>query len=309
MKQLSKEQEVALEQHRKEYLKILFDCKNFDVGANILKEVNQDLYAQCGLKKPTVIVVDSPFACREEFKRLGAGDTPNFSMFGNASDLYWLAYYDFYAKHVDTDYVNKDIDVLKEVTKWTFSSIQLEDYCIVSRMPVSLSVQEDMTLHNLDGKSVEFPDGYGQYYVHGRYVEKGIYEALTDPKAARHQFDSTQNEDIRGIISTVVQHRWGNEGLMDMLDAEVVDTMDIVHANGYVETQKLIKTKDVYSWARDSKGNRDVPLAWQQMTCPSTKTTYLIPTCPSFDTVLDSAKFTRPSQVPTEMPYTWQSAN
>jgi hypothetical protein len=97
--------------------------------------------------------------------------------------------------------------------------------------------------------------------------------------------------------------------LIEFLGAVKVDEQELTHANGYVETLKLYKTKERYAEAQNSKGQENQPYAWIEMKCPSTGQTYLIDTCPTFNDVVECAKWHRPTGVPMNLNYIWQSAN
>ena len=71
------------------------------------------------------------------------------------------------------------------------------------------------------------------------------------------------------------------------------------------EIINLYKTKESYSFLQDKNGHMNVPYAWTEMTCPSTGQTYLIDTCPTFTSALESMKFHRPKFVPIEVEYNW----
>lgn len=336
IEKLTPEQEAAIQPHVDMWLSKVFDYKFTHCPEEEIVKANKRIYEISELAEPNVLVCDSPIACQimanickeiyengGDLSKVKVSDhdlsiTPenlkgikesfSFSSYINYSDFGWLSHYDYFDKHlgiVDNEYL---ADVIF-ASERTFMSIQLEEVCIVSRYPEFISRNENDDLHNTSQEAIRFRDGYKQYYVNGRFIEAETFEKITSPQSAREVFEDSDNADVQAIISTIVLDRWGNEGLLQMLDAEVVDEQTIVHANGYQETQRLIKSKKSYEWASDSQGNDNVKLAWNEMTCPSTGTTYLISTCPTFDNVIDSAKWLRPDGVPTNVDYVWQSAN
>jgi hypothetical protein len=241
--------------------------------------------------------------------------TPNkyeFSSYVNYSDVGWVSHYEYYINKGEVDITEETKDSFyktRDLVENVFMSLQFDVLFVSVRYPIRLSLNQENNLHYVDGYAVEWEDGTGQAWINGRFLEPKIFNACTDVEGCRVQFNKTDNADVQAAIVTIVRERWGQDALLEMLQAELVDTVVFNHANGYSETQKLYRTKEKYSWASDSKGNEDVKLAWQEMKCPSTGATYLISTCPSFDKAEDSAKWLRPQNVPVEIPYEWQSAN
>ena len=122
------------------------------------------------------------------------------------------------------------------------------------------------------------------------------------------EFIKLENEEDKAAIISAKKERHGNSHVLEFLGAEIVDEQTITHETS-LEVQRLYKTKKRFEWANDSKGNSNVQLAWNEMQCPSTGQTYLIETCPTFKSVVESAKWLRPSFVPADVDYKWQSAN
>jgi hypothetical protein len=156
---------------------------------------------------------------------------------------------------------------------------------------------------------VEFEDGFGLHFVHGRHVENELFRNVQTIEGAAAEFKKQDNEEIKSLIITIVRENHGSQGVMDMLGAELVDEQVIEHKNGYKEKQRLFRTKETFPFAMDSKGGENAKLAWNEMICPSTGRPYLIETCPLFSSVVDSAKWLRGEVVPTDIPYQWASAN
>ncbi len=57
-----------------------------------------------------------------------------------------------------------------------YDMIQLDEYCIISRMPVETHFDNENRLHNANGAAILFNDGYCQYYWHGAAVPKNWIE-------------------------------------------------------------------------------------------------------------------------------------
>lgn len=195
-----------------------------------------------------------------------------------------------------------------------YSVIFNEDVAVVCKYPLEVHQDEsnEFALNNAFGEAIKWSYNvvpFPCHYINGRYLEPDLYASVVDGTLTFDDFVKIDNEDIKGCIVTLIKARGGNEALMNFLGAELVDEQDIVHANGYTEHQRLFRTKESFSWAHDGDGNAGAKLAWNEQICPSTGNTYLIETKPCFDKVLDSAKWLRPSWVPLDKPYLWQSAS
>jgi hypothetical protein len=197
----------------------------------------------------------------------------------------------------------------KHINNASMSRCYFTEECVlVLKMPSKI-IRNEVGFHSVTEPAIQFDGGYGAYYLNGRKVPNWVFEDYKAGTLTFDKFNKESNEDIRGSIVTLIKELEGNEGLIKFLDAALVDTKDISHKNGYTETMSLYKTKESYSFLVNSQGEENQPYAWLQMVCPSTGQSYLIDTCPSFTDVIECAKWHRPSQVPSSVPYKWQSAN
>jgi hypothetical protein len=191
-----------------------------------------------------------------------------------------------------------------------YSSIFSEALAVVCKYPKKVhQAGEEYVLHNCNGNAVEWGHSFMPfdcYYVNGRNISSELFAKIDT--ITFDEFLKLENEEDKAAIITVKKERYGNSHVLSFLGAELIDEQEIVHETSK-EVQRLYKTKKKFEWANDSNGNSNVQLAWNEMQCPSTGQTYLIETCPTFNSVVESAKFLRPSFVPNTVPYHWQSAN
>lgn len=206
--------------------------------------------------------------------------------------------------------LDKDIDFLYEnVNKASIAKVYITDEIIfVLRMPSKIIRNEEFFHAPFNEGAIQYP-GEHFYYLNGRRVDNDLYESYFDKSLTFNDFVQLQNEEDKAAIITLIKENEGNEGVMKFLGAKLVDEQVIQHTPEYSETQKLYRTEQKFNWANDSKGNSNVQLAWNEMQCPSTGQTYLIETCPTFNSVIESAKWLRPKQIPFELDYKWVSAN
>ncbi len=144
------------------------------------------------------------------------------------------------------------------------------------------------------------------HYLNGRKVPDWVYDKYFSKTLTFEDFTKEVNEDVKGCIVTLIKENEGNEGLLKFLSANLVDEKTLTHTNGQKETLKLYKTKNKFTFAKDSNGRENVELSWLEETCPSTGQTYLIDVCPTLNTALDAAKFCRPKHVDLNVEYNWE---
>jgi hypothetical protein len=219
-----------------------------------------------------------------------------FAGYGSISDYGWVSFYDFFAEIGVVK--NSDFEQFKSLLlSGIYDMIQLDGFCIVSNLPTKILRDEAGRLHNLNGPAIEFKDGYAQYYIHGRAIDDDIFNRAVSGQLTREEFISEKNDEIRSAYFELL----GSERLMTLLGAELIDSCQIVHKNGEVETIEYYRTKEKLNLYRDE------PYAWRKVICPSTGTTYFTPTNPRLKNAMEVAKFHRPEWVPTSIDYSWYS--
>ena len=179
---------------------------------------------------------------------------------------------------------------------------------LVLRMPEKINRNEQF-LHCSTNEGAIVYSNQKLHYLNGRKVENWIFDKYFDKTLTFKDFSNCKNEEDKASIITLIKENEGNEGVLNFLNATLIDEKTFIHADGYNDVQKLYKSKEKFNFAKDSKGNTDVCLAWHEMKCASTGQSYLIETCPTFKNVEDSSKFLRPKSIPTSVPYIWQSCN
>ena len=91
--------------------------------------------------------------------------------------------------------------------------------------------------------AIEWPN-YKIYYVNGRKIDSEIFNAVLNKTYTFNQFIKEENEDVRAAVTTIITENFGNEGLMEFLNATVVHEKTLTHSSGHVEVVKLWKTKE-----------------------------------------------------------------
>jgi len=236
--------------------------------------------------------------------------TSHYSFLMSAYSRVYLMWYSFINKELGVPtQKEKELTWLNEnVRKSNIARVHLWDKAVLVLTLPSKVVRNATHLHSITEGAIQYGDTH-YYYLNGRQFPREYFEAYKAGKLTFEMFNNEPNEDIRGLMVSLIKESEGAEGLLKFLGGEMIDESVVVHDGGYKETLRLYKTIKSYTFLQDSKGNSNVPYAWLEETCPSTGSVYLIDTCPSFTKAIDAAKFARPLGVPSDIEYKWVSAN
>jgi len=135
---------------------------------------------------------------------------------GNSSDFEWVSLYDGLQRAgiIEVEGLSYYISLVKaNVFFWTWTP----EGCIVCRPPERLKVDDRNRLHSVDGCAVKFPDGYGQYWVHGVNFDKKTFKTFFGGKRFRpHAVLALPNAERRIAL---MQH-FGLEAVFDHIKSK-----------------------------------------------------------------------------------------
>lgn len=237
LEKLSKEQEELIDKVKNFWINRFFSCKH-RMDRVKTEEYVEWIYELSGYKKPKVIFCDSPMACQEEVFKLknGKREYEQFSSYGNIWDYGWISFYDFFTQIGVLD--NEKFNKYKNFILCNFyDMIQLEDYCIVSELPIELKREAIQNrLHCEDGPSIKFADGYEQYYWMGINVPK---EWIMNPESITGEtIQKELNTENRRCIMEII----GAKRFFELLGGVVVIDVDM---DAYGKPMKLLRSKDI----------------------------------------------------------------
>lgn len=306
---LTDSQKARLKEIKKEYIDkfLRFEEINKDRAIAVITFVYSVINKPC----PKIYKVTSPMEGQKLANKL-KGTQKKFYTFGSFLTVGWASFYAFYDTFVEFGIIDRNrFDKYFKLSEFQdtgiFLTIEFEHAIILIEKPIVLK-RVNGRMHSLDGPAIKWRDGYSLNYINGRSMPRWIFDKVAENTITKEDFINEQNEDVKAGIYELIESR--REGAMlDFLDAEEVDRKTFVHANGELEEMVLYKTKEKFKEETDLFGKSNVPLAWLKMSCPSTGTNYLIPSDSSFTNCLDAAKYHRPSEVPTEIEYSWHSRN
>jgi hypothetical protein len=212
--ELTKEQEVELEQFYKECLDIGRSCTPIDHAK--AESIITGFYKRINKKAPEFKYYNSP----HEILVKNPGVDLNM-YFGGQQWIHWKALYKF-AERIGVEFSKDDSKLLDE---WFEESKHLhwwfpfEDECLISERPIRLTVNEGGFLHNEKYKAIEYADGWGMYYLNGIKVPE--YLVITPSEDLNIDFFlKEKNADVKAEFV----RKFGVERMLDM--GKKIDSYD-----------------------------------------------------------------------------------
>ena len=185
-----------------------------------------------------------------------------YSSYIDLSNYGWVSFYDFFEKINLLDNFNFK-QYKKLIRSNVFNAYEYENYVFAIQPPVYIETNLAGRLHSTTQAAVQFRDGSEYYFINGRSIPAWIVNDKSS--ITKERFMKETDADIKGAIYESI----GQQGMLDLLGAKVVDRREIVHANGDREVVELLKTDDLFEEIDNQ------PFAWVSMCCPSTGTHYL----------------------------------
>jgi hypothetical protein len=272
--------------------------------SEINKEAAMDairlVYGMIKKQMPKVYQVSSPMAAQLMANKLKKTEKIFYS-FGTYLTIYWRSLYAYYDFFVECGIIDKRFEKYHKLRKAViesniFSTIEFENAIIICEKPIKC-LKNDKGLHCINDSAIKWSDGYEQFYINGRKIDKEWFRKCASSNLKKEEFINEQNDEKRSAAYMIL----GEEKIMKLLDAELVDETTFVHPNGESEVISFYRTKGKLN------KHKNEAFAWRKVTCPSTGTNYLTPTDPNLKSAIDVAKFHRPSFVPKSTNYEWFS--
>jgi len=145
----------------------------------------------------------------------------NIGHYGDTSDYGWLAFYDYFEK-IGIHHNCPDFTIFKQLIKQTniFSAIQLRKICIICRPPVFIARDNQNRLHCIEKSAIVFRGGYEQYYVHGVYFDKKLFNKyFIDKTFTMSDILKLSNVEQKAAIIQII----GYEQILNELKPMILD--------------------------------------------------------------------------------------
>jgi len=303
LEKLNPEQKKLLKTNKEKFIKKFLNKDKINIP--IAKEVIKFVYSLIKKDMPIIYLASNPLKAQQMANKL-KGTEKKYYSFGTYLTIYWASWYAWVETYIELGIITaekfpKYFELRKFIDSNIFMTIEFEKAIIIVEKPV-ICIKNENGLHNVSGKAIQWENGYGQYYINGRNMPKRIFET----KFTKEDFFKEENEDVRGGMYEIIEAQ-GEGSMLTFLGAKEIDKKSFVHANGEIEEMILYKTDELFAEEEDLNGKSPAALAWLKMSCASTGQNYLIPSDSSFTNCVDAAKYHRPSEVPTEIEYKWNS--
>jgi len=235
------------------------------------------VYDLAGYEAPEVRFTKSPLdALRIANEAMGTTQTYyQFSLYFNAWDFQWVAFYDFFERIGVVK--NGNFKKYREFSKLgVYDTIQFDKMCIVVEMPEEIHTDGENRLHCESGPAIKWSDcnpkeDFG-YYWHGVNTKDDL---INDPSSiTKDVFMKEENIEQKRIIKEIL----GTEQFGAILDLEELDR----DTDGQGNIQILLKTIDKDPLIEINEGDgEDGHIYFVKVICPSSDREYHICVPPS----------------------------
>lgn len=240
--ELTEAQKNAMPKYAEKWINIGIDTEDTDRETAI--EAVNTIYNQwkdvANIDEPQQYVfVDSPLAAIKYVKdNLNAGESCSIgdimSMFNYGSqEAGWLSSYDFFESELGLDLKTDQGDIIAPFLKlskacgwWTVYN----NVAVFSRKPIEINFVNGL-LHNDNGPSVLYKDGFATYSINGHHVTEQI--VMRPHTLTIDQINSEINSDIQSIM--IERFGWvrfieeTNAVLVDSRKNEVENTLEALY--------------------------------------------------------------------------------
>jgi hypothetical protein len=140
-----------------------------------------------------------------------------FQIYGN-HDASWLAFLDV-VSHLDDIKEKEKIYPLLELAKQCGWSNCYEDFVVLQDRPEKITFNDDNLLHNINGPSIKYRDGFTVYSYNGRRIPARI---ITDQKSLTvEKIQNEPNSEYRRIMREIYgEGKYLQDSKAKLIDAD-----------------------------------------------------------------------------------------
>jgi hypothetical protein len=163
------------------------------------------IYSLSDLKPPQIVICEDPMDLFTAAQELGAekekGST--FDYFGLGYDSGWSAFYDYF-QQIGIDLSEFDFNKwLTFLDSGIWASLFYENYAFVCAGPSKVNLNKDNNLHCESGMAIEWPSGWGLYFLNGVAVDDAVVttpaESL-DPNLVLTEKNAEVRRDRKSVV-------------------------------------------------------------------------------------------------------------
>jgi len=176
----------------------------------------------------------------------------SFGWYGRIDDFGWVACAEFYTQ-IGIVKSLEFVEFKKLLESGIYNTIQLKGLCVVSSLPATLIRDNQNRLHSDEHAAIGWSDGYEQYYLHGVYFERELWQKIVNKELSFKDAMAIENIAQRMLA-------------LKYLDADVL----LTEANAELLSQT---TKGNQLWVIKKLFNQNA--YFLRYVCPSTSQVYI----------------------------------
>jgi hypothetical protein len=227
------------------------------------------------LKKPCpqILKVVSPMQAQRLANKLKGTDRKYYS-FGTYLTVYWASFYAYYETFVDFGIITEEkfpkyFKLRKFIDSNIFLTIEFENAIIICEKPMYIKKNE-RGMHCTTGASIEWADGYSQYYINGRAIPKKYFDSISNKTFKLEDFIKENNEEYKSTCIAMIQEKYGDEYLVNFFSKYLteVDTYVDKKKEEFLSGTTKGMNVGVYTLFKGEINNQRI--AYVRCYCPST---------------------------------------
>lgn len=140
-----------------------------------------------------------------------------------------------------------------------FSCCCSEQIAIICKYPKKIFQDENRNqeLHNSLGSAIEWNHAFakfGCHYIEGTYLATKLFEKVNSRELSYEIFTRIMSDWEKVAVITLMKENFGDEELFHFFDGRLIDEVEVVHGNDYVETIRIYQTLECYSFLSNRWG-------------------------------------------------------
>jgi hypothetical protein len=286
---LTVDQKKHLKDNKEKFVSKFLNSEKIDKQKAI--EVIKFVYSLIKRDMPKIYKVGDPLSAQKLANKL-KGTEKKYYSFGTYLTLYWASFYAYYETFVDFGIITKEkfpkyFELRKFIDSNIFMTIEFEKAIIIVEKPM-ICLKNENGLHNLDGKAIEWENGYGQYYINGRCLSEKHFTSITNKKFKIEDFINEKNEEKKSTCIAFMQEKYGDEYLVDFFRQYLkeVDSFTDKKDEQYLKGTTKGMNVGVYTLFKGIING--VGIAYVRCYCPSTDRMFFLGVDDSYKTAKDA---------------------
>lgn len=271
LKKLTTEEKDLLKSNKKKFVSKFLNNEKINKEKSI--SVIKFVYSLIKKEMPKIYKVGDPLSAQKLANQL-KGTKNKYYSFGTYLTIYWASFYAYYETYVDLGIITKEkfpkyFKLRDFIESNIFMTIEFDKAIIIIEKPM-VCLKNENGLHNINGKAIEWENGYGQYYVNGRCIPEKYFKSISDQTFKIDDFLSETNEEKKSVCISLIQEKFGDEYLVNFFRQYLseIDTFVDKKDEKYLEGTTKGMNVGVYTLFKGIINGENI--AYVRCYCPST---------------------------------------